>query len=103
MPGVPWGVPRRQGRGRRGLDGADGAGDEAAVRDGVTVAEEVRPAAAREAPGGRAAVDGAGGAGGRGRGQEREDRAAERAGAGAVGQAELWAAAECATAAPPRH
>ena len=105
VAGVPRGVARRRGRGGRLLEGADGAGDEAAVRDGVAGAEEVRPAAAREAPGGRRAA--AGGAGGarswrRGRGQEGEDRVAEPAGAGPVGQAELRAASERATA-PPRH
>jgi hypothetical protein len=62
-------------------------------------AEEVRLAAASEAPGGRAAAGGAGGARGRGRGrgQEAEDGAAERAGTRAVRQAELRMDAECAS------
>lgn len=89
VPGAPHRVPRRRGRAPGGRDGAYGAGDEAAVRDGVAVAEEVRHASAGEAPGGAAAAGRAGLPRRRRRREEREDGGAERARARAVGQAEL--------------
>lgn len=104
MPGVPRRVPRRRGRGPGGRNGANGAGDEAAIRYGVSVAEEVSPSATREAPGGRAAAGGAGGIGLRRRRQEGDDNATERAGAGAISQAELRGrAAAVSPAALARH
>jgi hypothetical protein len=100
VTGVPRRVPRRRGRGPRGRDGADGAGDEAAVRDGVAFAEEVRPPAAREAP----LAAAAGGARRVRRREEGDNGAAERARANTVGQAELRGRTVAGAPAPrPRH
>lgn len=109
MPGIPRRVPRRRrrgcGPGRR--DGADTAGDEAAVRDRVPFAEEVLPAAAQEATGASAA-GGAGCARRRRRREEREDGVAESARDCAVGLVKLQGhlaagATAAAAAAAARH
>jgi hypothetical protein len=91
VPGIPRRVPWRRGCGRPGRrHGADSAGDEVAVRDRVPVAEEVPPAAAREATGASApAAGGAGCARRRRRREERKDGVAESARECAVGLVEL--------------
>jgi hypothetical protein len=89
MPGVARSVPGRRGRGQIvGRNGADGSCDEAAISDGVPVTEEVLPAAAREAPRGHSSpARRTGGLTMSRRGQEGENRAAERERAGAISQA----------------